>query len=81
MIGLSLSDYKLCDKQSELRTIIKVIKNLKIPVVAGGSLIHSHKNAVKSLGVDMITEDAVQALRYLNIDLSRRKAAVDLVAT
>ena len=81
MIGLSLSDYKLCDKQSELRTIIEVIKNLKIPVIAGGSLIHSHKNAVKSLGVDMITEDAVQALRYLNINLSRRKAAVDLVAT
>ena len=81
LIGLSLSDYKLCDKQSEVRSIIEIVKKLKIPIIAGGSLIHSHKNAVKSLGVDLITEDAVNALRFSNINLSRRKAAADLVAT
>ena len=81
LIGLSLADYKLCDKQSEVRTIIEMIKKLKIPVIVGGSLIHSHKNAVKSLNVDMITEDAVNALLYLNINLSKSKATADLVAT
>jgi len=81
LIGLSLANYKLCDKQSEVRSIIEIIKKLKIPIIAGGSLIHSHKNAVKSLELDMITEDAVNALRYLNINLPRRKAAIDLVAT
>ncbi len=80
LIGLSLSDYKLCDKHSEVRSIIEVIKKLKIPIIAGGSLIHSNKNAIKSLDVDMITEDPVSALRFLNINLSRRTAAVDLVA-
>ena len=79
MIGISLANYKLCSPKSEVRSIITLVRQLKIPILAGGSLIHSHKNAVESLNVDMITDDPINALHYFNIKLSRNGVASDFV--
>lgn len=81
LIGISLSNYKLCDSKSQLRSLIDTIKKLKIPIVVGGSLVNTHKNAVKSLNVDLITDDALHALRYLNINFSRVEYKGTLVTT
>jgi methanogenic corrinoid protein MtbC1 len=79
LIGLSLANYKSCSPKSDVRSIVGLAKQLKIPILAGGSLIYSHKNAVESLNVDMITDDAIHALRCFDIKLSRSKAASDFV--
>ncbi len=79
LVGLSLSDYKLYHRRSELRSIIKLIKRFGIPIIAGGSLIHSHKSMVKSLNVDIITDDAVSVLRYFHSNFSIKKNISDIV--
>tara|TARA_A100001011_G_C14170479_1_gene782255 strand:+ start:173 stop:1003 length:831 start_codon:yes stop_codon:yes gene_type:complete len=79
LVALSLANYKSCSPKSDVRSIVSLVKQLKIPIVAGGSLIHSHKSAVESLNVDMITDDAINALRYFNIKLSRNRVASDFV--
>ena len=79
MIGLSLANYKSCSPKSEVRSIVTLVQQLKIPILVGGSLIHSHKNAVKSLNVDMITDDAINALRYFNIKLPRSRMSLDCI--
>ena len=79
MIGLSLANYKSCSPKSEVRSIVTLVQQLKIPILVGGSLIHSHKNAVKSLNVDMITDDAINALHYFNIKLSRNRVSLDSI--
>ena len=77
LIGLSLSEYKLCDRQSELSSIIAMIKKLKIPIIAGGSLVQSSGNFLKDLDVDLITNDAVHALSYFNINLSNNNCLLE----
>ena len=79
LIGISLSDNKLCDSKSELISTISMIKKLKIPIVAGGSLVKSSTSILKSLNVDMITDDAVQALSYFNIKLSNNNRSSELL--
>ena len=81
LIGLSLSDYRVCSQESEIRFLIELIKKFKIPIIAGGSLIHSHKDLVKSLNVDLIANDAVKVLRYFNLRLPKSKNLSDLVTT
>ena len=81
LVGLSLSNYKLCEEHDEVKSIIAIIKTLKIPIIAGGSLINSHINIVKSLNVDMITDDAVQALQFFNINPSKAQEITELVTT
>ena len=77
LIGISLSDNKLCDNKSELMSIIGMIKKFKIPIVVGGSLVNSSTNILKSLKVDMITDDAIQALSYFNIKLSNNNHSLE----
>jgi methylmalonyl-CoA mutase cobalamin-binding subunit len=72
LVGLSISDYKLCDQQSELSSTIAMIKKLKIPIVAGGSIVQSSSSFLENLNVDLITDDAVHALSYFNISLSNK---------
>ena len=79
LVGLSLANYKSCAPKSDVRSIVGLVKKLKIPILAGGSLIHSHKNAVESLNFDMITDDAIDAMRYFNIKLSRSRTVSDFV--
>ena len=71
LVGLSLSDYKLCNEQNEVGRIIEFVKKAKIPIVAGGSLTQTHKKKLQSLNLDMITNDAMTALRRFNIKLSK----------
>jgi hypothetical protein len=78
LVGLSISNYKLCDRQSELLSTIAMIKKLKIPIVAGGSLVQSPSNFLKSLNVDLITDDAVHALSYFKINLSNNNRLLEL---
>ena len=70
LVGISLSDNKLVNRKSELMSTITMIKKLKIPIVAGGSLVSSSTSILENLNVDMITDDALQALSYFNIKLS-----------
>ena len=77
LVGLSISDYKLCDRQSELLATIAMIKKLKIPIVAGGSLVQSSSNFLKNLSVDLITDDAVHALSYFNINVSNNNCLLE----
>jgi methanogenic corrinoid protein MtbC1 len=77
LVGLSVSNYKLCDHQSELLATIAMIKKLKIPIVAGGSLVQSSANFLKNLNVDLITDDAAHTLSYFNINLSNNNSLLE----
>jgi methanogenic corrinoid protein MtbC1 len=80
LVGLSVSDYKLCDRQSELSSIIAMIKKLKIPIVAGGSLVQSSGEFLKNLNVDLVSDDVLSALSYFNINLSNNNSLLEAEA-
>ena len=77
LIGLSISDYKLCNPKNELKSTIDMIKKFKIPIVAGGSLVHSYEGVLETLNLDLVTDDAMEALTYFNINLSDKNKFLD----
>ena len=79
LIGLSISDYKLCNPKNELKSTIDMIKKFKIPIVAGGSLIHSYEGVLETLNLDLVTDDAIKALNYFNINLSNKNRLLDTI--
>lgn len=81
LVGFSLSDYKLCDQGSEVRSTIDMIREFNTPIIVGGSLINSHRSKIKSLNVDMITNDAMHALRYFKLASPDRSKISDLMAS
>ena len=54
-----------------------MIKKFKIPIVAGGSLVHSYEGVLETLNLDLVTDDAMEALTYFNINLSDKNRFLD----
>ena len=73
LIGLSVADQKACEKDSEVDRILRAIRKLKIPIVAGGNLANSSARILKGLHIDLVTNDVAHALNYFNINFSAKR--------
>ncbi len=77
LIGLSITRQKACDKNSEFLAILNAIRKFKIPIVAGGNLVYSSTKIIKSLNIDLVTNDVAYALNYFNINFSTQKRTLE----
>tara|TARA_Y100001968_G_C19365031_1_gene722030 strand:- start:390 stop:1211 length:822 start_codon:yes stop_codon:yes gene_type:complete len=70
LIGLSIAGQNASEKNLELVNLLKAIRKLKIPIVAGGNFANSSTRILKSFNIDLVTNDVAHALNYFNINFS-----------